>query len=409
MAINGDWISNEVLERCLRAEDGFKEVKVTGSKVGAATKKGDNYASEMYRAEVEYEKDGERRKVVRILKVIPSGEIQRKVMEKNSIFPREIAVYRDILPRITKLTQSIGDHVKISPTCTYTTDDPKTMLVFEDLKEQGYQMVDRRIGLDLEQSKLVLRKLAKLHACSAIVYQEDPKVMEPVMEGAISTNPERQDFLIFYKMCANQVAKLVESWNDPSYNDMLVRLRNLPNTIIRKGCQVYTRDDSVFNVLNHDDVWTSNLMFRYEDKVSLNDVLLFDYQLAYFGSPGVDLNYFLNGSVQDDIREKHWLELIRYYHTILTETLRKLRYTGNIPSLQDIHVEIIRTGFHSVNAVFCLLPLAMMENSENAEMDVFLQQSEAGEAFRRQIFANPRYEPVLKRALRRFDLLGYFD
>lgn len=59
--------------------------------------------------------------------------------------------------------------------------------------------------------------------------------------------------------------------------------------------------------------------------------------------------------------------------------------------------------------MFCLLPLAMMENSENAEMDVFLQESAAGEAFRAQIFSNPRYEPILKRALRRFDLLGYFD
>uniref|UniRef100_A0A1Q3FNC1 Putative ecdysteroid kinase n=1 Tax=Culex tarsalis TaxID=7177 RepID=A0A1Q3FNC1_CULTA len=411
MAIDGGWITNELLENILLAEDGSKECryKVVGHKTEAATKKGDNYASEMYRVEIEYAMDGKLYSCTKILKVIPSGEIQRKVMEKNNIFPREIAVYRDILPRIQKLLQSIGDPVKISPTCNYTTDDPKTMLVFDDLKKCGYQMVDRRIGLDLEQTKLVLKKLAKLHACSAIVYQEDTAVMEPVMEGAISTNPNRQDFLIFYKLCARQVVKLVESWKDPSFGEILIKLRNLPNTTIAKGCQVYTRDDSVFNVLNHDDVWISNLMFKYDDKVTLNDVLLLDYQLAYFGSPGVDLNYFLNGSIKEEIREKHWLELIRYYHTILTETLRKLQYSGNSPTLQDIHVEIIRTGFHSVNAVFCLLPLAMMENSENAEMDVFLQESEAGEAFREQIFSNPRYKPILKSALHRFDLLGYFD
>lgn len=313
MAINGDWITAELLERTLLAEEGANECRfrVVGHKVEAATKKGDNYASEMYRVIIEYEMDGKRHKCTRIMKVIPSGDIQRKVMEKNNIFPREIAVYRDILPRISKLLQSIADPVQISPVCTYTTDDPKTMLVFEDIKEREYQMVDRRIGLNLEQTKLVLRKLAKLHAGSAVVYQEDPEVMEPVMEGAITTNPHRQDFLVFYKMCARQVVKLVESWSDPSYGEILEKIRNLPNTTIAKGCQVYTRDDAVFNVLNHDDVWTSNLMFRYEDKVTLNDVLLFDYQLAYFGSPGVDLNYFLNGSVQDEIREKHGLEFIR--------------------------------------------------------------------------------------------------
>lgn len=411
MAINGDWITGEFLEQLLTAEDGSGglEVKVVKYSVGAATKKGDNYASEMYRAEIEYEVDGDQRNCTRILKVIPSGDIQRKVMEQNNIFPREIAVYRDILPRISELLKSIGDEVQISPPCTFTTYDPKTMLVFKDIKQRGYQMVDRRIGMDLDQTKLVLSKLAKLHACSAIVYQQDPSVMEPVMEGAISMNPQRQAFLVFYKMCARQVVKLVESWNDPSYDGILGRLRNLPNTTIGKGCQVYTRDDAVFNVLNHDDVWTSNTMFKFAEKGLPKDVLLFDYQLAYFGSPGVDLNYFLNGSVQESVREKNWFEFIRYYHTILAETLRKLRYSGNIPTLQDIHVEIVRTGFHSVNAVFCLLPLAMMEDSENAAMDVFLQESEAGEAFRKQIFTNPRYEPILKSAIRRFDLLGYFD
>ncbi|EDS34996.1 conserved hypothetical protein [Culex quinquefasciatus] len=270
MAINGDWITAELLERTLLAEEGANECRfrVVGHKVEAATKKGDNYASEMYRVIIEYEMDGKRHKCTRIMKVIPSGDIQRKVMEKNNIFPREIAVYRDILPRISKLLQSIADPVQISPVCTYTTDDPKTMLVFEDIKEREYQMVDRRIGLNLEQTKLVLRKLAKLHAGSAVVYQEDPEVMEPVMEGAITTNPHRQDFLVFYKMCARQVVKLVESWSDPSYGEILKKIRNLPNTTIAKGCQVYTRDDAVFNVLNHDDVWTSNLMFRKEQNES---------------------------------------------------------------------------------------------------------------------------------------------
>lgn len=65
--------------------------------------------------------------------------------------------------------------------------------------------------------------------------------------------------------------------------------------------------------------------------------------------------------------------------------------------------------FIGVNAVFCLLPIALMEQTENAEMDVFLQENEAGEAFRREIFSNPRLELILKRALIQFDHLGYFD
>lgn len=65
--------------------------------------------------------------------------------------------------------------------------------------------------------------------------------------------------------------------------------------------------------------------------------------------------------------------------------------------------------FLGVNAVFCLLPIAFMERTENAEMDVFLQESEAGRAFRKQIFSNPRLEGILKRALVKYNQLGYFD
>ncbi|XP_062554394.1 uncharacterized protein LOC134219624 [Armigeres subalbatus] len=409
--LNCDWIDAELLRRILVADkqdSGSSHVNVINFKVEAATKKGDNYASEMYRAVIQYERHGKPMKCKRILKVIPSGEIQRMIMEKNSLFPREITVYRDILPRIHSMLESIGDPTLISPKCVFTTDDPETMLVFEDLKDANFQMVDRKLGLDLEQAKLVIGKLAKLHACSAVIYQTNPELMECLLEGAICTHPERQDFLIFYKMCSREVARLVESWNDPAFNHLLNKLRNLEHTIINKGVKVYTRDESCFNVLNHDDVWVNNMMFKYGEN-SVEDVLVFDYQLAYFGSPGVDLNYFLFGSVQEAVREKYWMELIRNYYDILTSTLEKLSYSGAMPSIEDIHVEIIRKGFHRVNAVFCLLPIAFMEKTENAEMDTFLQESEAGEAFRKQIFGNPRLEGILRRALVQFDQLRFFD
>ncbi|XP_055543463.1 uncharacterized protein LOC129729009 [Wyeomyia smithii] len=410
MDLRCDWIDHDLLEKILRSEkgsNGQQELKIVSFDVSAATKKGDNYASEMYRVLIEYIREGRPEKCSRILKVIPSGEIQRIVMENNNIFPREIAVYRDILPKIHKLLRSMSDESPLSPNCSFITNDPKTMLVFEDLKDSGFEMVDRKRGLGIEETKLVLKKLAKLHACSALVYKEQPEIMEPVLEGAINTNPNRQDFLVFHKMCARQVARLVECWEEPKYKTILEKLQKLPLTTIAKGCQVYTRDDTVFNVLNHDDLWTSNLMFKFKNG-AVDDVLMLDYQLAYYGSPGVDLNYFLFGSVQYELREEYWLEFIREYYDVLRETLVKLKYTDHIPSLQEIHVELIRTGFHSVNAVFCLLPLAMMEKTDNAEMDVFLQDNDVGETFRKTIFANPKYEPVLKRALVLFDLLGYF-
>jgi hypothetical protein len=50
------------------------------------------------------------------------------------------------------------------------------MLAFEDLKEQNYQMYDRKLLLDLDHTLLVIEKLAKLHAASTIVFKN---VMSP--------------------------------------------------------------------------------------------------------------------------------------------------------------------------------------------------------------------------------------
>lgn len=43
--------------------------------------------------------------------------------------------------------------------------------MFEDLSSSGFKMADRQTGLDLEHCLAMLRKLAELHATSAVLFQ----------------------------------------------------------------------------------------------------------------------------------------------------------------------------------------------------------------------------------------------
>lgn len=108
-----------------------------------ATKKGENYASTMYRISVDYELNDVKRRKPIILKVhthtaeirqqyfcfvfkfliitrasvdtdslflfsfkaMPSGELQSVVMEKNRLYPREIHAYCDLLVEIEQLVR----------------------------------------------------------------------------------------------------------------------------------------------------------------------------------------------------------------------------------------------------------------------------------------------------------------
>jgi len=69
-----------------------------------------------------------------------------------------------------------------------------------------------------------------------------------------------------------------------------------------------------------------------------------DFQLAYVGSPAVDLNYFLFGSFNENVRKVHYKYVIHTYHRVLQQTLEKLKYQGHIPTLKEIHIDLIKNS-----------------------------------------------------------------
>ena len=94
-------------------------------------------------------------------------------------------------------------------------------------------------------------------------------------------------------------------------------------------------------VLNHGDVWTNNIMFRFDPL----DVLLIDYQLCFWGSPAYDILAFLAASVHDDIKVKHYDDLVEFYWQEFSENLRKLEYSDHIPSLDEFKEDLTKKTF----------------------------------------------------------------
>ena len=280
---------------------------------------------------------------------MPSGEMQQKILTNCNIFPREMFVYSEIIPSVEMLLGSsrLHDSNRIAPRCYHISNDPKPLLVFDDIKVRGYRNSNRQNGLDYKHAKVVLKKLAKLHASSAVLFENEPHLMDIVLEGVVSDNPKRQDFLIYYKLSIRTLVKVLrQKTNEPSFLKIIDKLAKLEDAMVPKLKKVYQRDDKAFNVFNHGDLWSTNFMFKYTEKGNVTDVLLFDYQLSYFGSPGVDLSYFLYGSLQEETREQFFDQLVGYYYEMLKKTLEKLNYKGIIPNLSDIEGEIADKGIH---------------------------------------------------------------
>lgn len=74
-----------------------------------------------------------------------------------------------------------------------------------------------------------------------------------------------------------------------------------------------------------------------------------------------------------------------------------------------IEFNLLTNFFLGFLATVCLKPLAMVEDTSDANMDILLKDTPQGIAFREKIFENPKFQIILKKKLRYFDYMGYFD
>lgn len=270
---------------------------------------------------------------------MPPGE-RGKFMEKHNIFNHEKHVYQMVLPQITTLLSQIGDSTKLSPDCITVLSEPCT-IVLEDMCNLNYVMTSRKDGLNLQQTLDILKKIAKFHAASVKIYEVNPETVETLLNRSISECIN--SFCIFYKLGTISLRDEVKKWS--GFDDIAEKLNKLKDNIIEKCIDNYVTKSS-FNVLNHNDLWTNNCMFKYDAEGNLINSVIVDYQFVYWGSPAIDLNYLFFTSVEDNIRKTKWNFLIHYYHTILSKTLRDLGVTSPIPKVSDIHMELMQKGLH---------------------------------------------------------------
>lgn len=132
----------------------------------------ENFISVVYRAKIKVEimATKETQSVDTIVKVLLTTI---KEIEDFAVFPREKLMYEKVLTDFEKMYQEIaGLEIHFGPKSLLFKDDPYAMIVLEDLKVKNYFMLDRKAGMNQEQAKVVLSKLAYMHAASAVKYQK---------------------------------------------------------------------------------------------------------------------------------------------------------------------------------------------------------------------------------------------
>lgn len=252
-------LNRELLESALKNVLDDKSVKVLNFQTKPAASSGDNYTSDVYRVLVEYLVDGATQKKSLIVKFMLEIEMVTKLLNEYKFFVKEKEIYSNILPIVSKMMFN----EQFAPKCYSIMEEPSQMFVMEDLKESGYIVVDRQAGLDLEHCKVVVKKLAKMHAASMVLAESDPEMFQIFDFGLINKNSTFGSAMpsIFI---AGLGSLIEESANWPDFQEITEKLKGIKDNFEDRAIKCIDQENS-FKVLNHGDLWTNNFMIKYED------------------------------------------------------------------------------------------------------------------------------------------------
>ena len=152
-------------------------------------------------------------------------------------------------------------------------------------------------------------------------------------------------------------------------------------------------------------------MVRFDEERAkdIADMKIIDFQFCVWANPAIDLHYFFNTSLQPEMRFERQGELVQYYHTVLNDTLRKLKFGGFIPSLHEFWVQFETDRFLAVTSSLACGPLMINDKTEDADFNGVIKDDERGRRFRRMLYDNKVVQDYMKKLLPMFDAKGLLD
>ncbi|XP_035890993.1 uncharacterized protein LOC118502651 [Anopheles stephensi] len=417
MAFNKDemhapsWMNRSFFEKVLRHAERDSSLVVQDFRIQPGTKPGDHFASVIFRAIVRHSGSGG--EVSLIVKTLPAEDgLKKDILKDGYVFETETLMYTTIVPAMHRLLQSVGDQTVLGARLLYHENDPMWVMVFEDITKRGYEMKTKQ--LDLEESKIVFGKVARWHAASMSLIDTHPE-MKKLNKGVYNLFEENHQFLQMWQSNIVQLSKIVKEM--PGLAQYSERIANVKESIFKRASAIYTYDPTSYvHVLNHGDCHFKNMMFKRTSEGKLDDIMLLDFQLSVWGTPAIDLIYAMYNSVSIDTREHHRDELIKFYHEELVACLQKFGYLGKLPTLLEIHLEILKCGHLEFLLAATFVPfmcvemseiMEIPENGEGFEMD-FADIDKMMESFK-QCFLTPVYVDFITKNLPKLANKGLLD
>jgi thiamine kinase-like enzyme len=285
---------------------------------GAPT--GANWVSSVYRITVSNQGQSNF-----FIKCLPTSEARRTAMQSDVFFRNEAHFYSSVLPEFVKFQEEkcLTSPFHSVATIYHISEDT---IVMEYMKTRGYIMLDtRRRSLDVPHIRLVLKELGRFHGLSFAVKDQNPQKfaeMKSSLNETVFTSSATGHFNSI--LTSGWKAALGIARQTFTKQDMQIIEAFLGN-VWDKMATLATPEEP-HAVILHGDAFINNILFHYplgETEETPDKLCLIDFQMTRYGSPALDLSFFLlryctEGSAQN------YRHLLTVYHDALREFVREL-------------------------------------------------------------------------------------
>uniref|UniRef100_A0A1A9VBG8 CHK domain-containing protein n=1 Tax=Glossina austeni TaxID=7395 RepID=A0A1A9VBG8_GLOAU len=406
------WIESKLFEEIFRqTQPKYQSTK--NFKVYHALAPGENYATIMLKVEAEVMlKDGLTDDLSYMLKISHSGEHLPEDFKHFNVFEVENGMYKEIVPEFERMYAKVGRKIRFGAK-SYTLATQEEHVLLEDLRRYGFKNVKRQDCLDLEHLKNALEKVAQWHAASAVMVQQKGMFDMKYRRGMLNEGGKELLRTMLDDSGRYILKNITKLEGHEEYYDEVVKsnyslkkiyqlfiLFVFQRTFFSKFTETFFEnahvDPKEFNVLNHGDYWSNNIMFQYAPDGSIKSTLPVDFQVTRYGSPAQDLLYLIFSSARLDIKISKFDYLIKFYHQNLIENLIILNYSQALPTLREVQQMLIKYGLWAMVPIAVTLPIVLCEPSEKASLDSLVGHADNSQEFKDLLYSNEVFLKHLK-------------
>lgn len=127
------------------------------------------------------------------------------------------------------------------------------------------------------------------------------------------------------------------------------------------------------SVMCHGDFNRNNLMFRYERHSGVPvDTLLLDFGTPRYGSPALDLSFFLYMNTTQKMRENRWNHLLDVYcDTLAANVPCHVR----VPDRSELDSEMVSAAFFGFSGALFFLPIQIQNGIDNSAIETSMENA----------------------------------